>query len=79
MKTKKTIVQRAKEMLETSKNNALTAKEHLQRLVAYVDRFISPINKKIKDEINDMLESIEGDVIVITKTVDEFLESEDYT
>lgn len=79
MKTKKTIVQRAKEMLETSKNNALTAKEHLQRLVAYVDRFISPINKKIKDEINDMLESIEGDVICITKTVDEFLESEDYT
>lgn len=79
MKTKKTIVQRAKEMLETSKNNALTAKEHLQHLVAYVDRFISPINKKIKDEINDMLESIEGDVICITKTVDEFLESEDYT
>jgi len=48
-------------------------------LVAYVDRFISPINKKIKDEINDMLESIEGDVIVIFKTVGEFLESEDYT
>lgn len=79
MKTKKTIAQRAKEMLETSKNNALTAKEHLQRLVAYVDRFISPINKKIKDEINDMLESIAVDVIEIAKTVDEFLESEDYT
>ncbi len=29
MKTKKTIAQRAKEMLETSKNNALAAKEHL--------------------------------------------------
>lgn len=79
MKTKKTIAQRAKEMLETSKNNALAAKEHLQRLVAYVDRFISLINKKIKDEINDMLESIAVDVIEITKTVDEFLESEDYT
>lgn len=77
MKTKKTIVQRAKEMLETSKNNALTAKEHLQRLVAYVDRFISPINKKIKDEINEKLCLIEGDVICITKAVDEFLESEE--